>query len=539
MVLPNVRPQGPPLVICKDILMSWYLLTLIIRQKNLQIGQNQDSDPVNQDHSLLCLSEDTRSGQDQNLQIHKQASSKPGEIEVMEWSPIEARDDWVISITEKLEQGHADQDKISSRKLCIYKVPRYLQGNSNRSSYIPQTVSLGPYHHGEEQTRPMECHKWCAVNMLLTRTKQGIKFYINAMRELEEKARACYQGPIGLSSNEFTEMLVLDGCFVLELLRGAHEGFSKLGYGRNDPIFAMRGSLRSIQRDMIMLENQLPLFVLNRLLELQLGTPMQTNFVTQLTIVFFDPLMPTDVIVSSFHPLDDELISRSFHPLADMIELHCLDVYRRSLLQQSRQPELRLQRSRWSREMHTVDKRYQQLIQPLAELRDVGIKFRRRKTDRFWDIRFENGYLEIPKLHLSLTCHVDSSNDITSYIIFMDNLIDSPQDVSYLQYCGIIEHWLGNYSEVADMFNQLCQEVVFDSKNSCLSQMTNEVNRHYNRKWNVLKAVLKWNVWKKNLKQKYFDSPWAYISFLAAVFLLVLTFSQSYFAAYAYYKPPS
>jgi hypothetical protein len=121
----------------------------------------------------------------------------------------------------------------------------------------------------------------------------------------------------------------------------------------------------------------------------------------------------------------------------------------------------------------------------------------------------------------------------------MDNLIDSPQDVSYLHYCGIIEHWLGNASEVADMFNQLCQEVVFDSQNSYLSQLTNQVNRHYNRKWNVLKAVLKWNVWKKTLKQKYFDSPWAYISFLAAVFLLVLTFSQSYFAAYAYYKPPS
>ncbi|CAN6818751.1 unnamed protein product [Brassica oleracea var. botrytis] len=28
-----------------------------------------------------------------------------------------------------------------------------------------------------------------------------------------------------LSSNEFIEMLVLDGCFVLELFRGAVEGF--------------------------------------------------------------------------------------------------------------------------------------------------------------------------------------------------------------------------------------------------------------------------------------------------------------------------
>ena len=42
-------------------------------------------------------------------------------------------------------------------------------------------------------------------------------------------------------------MMVLDGCFVLELFRGVAEGFKKLGYPRNDPVFAMRGSMHSIQ----------------------------------------------------------------------------------------------------------------------------------------------------------------------------------------------------------------------------------------------------------------------------------------------------
>ncbi|KAI3497878.1 hypothetical protein L1887_33477 [Cichorium endivia] len=41
---------------------------------------------------------------------------------------------------------------------------------------------------------------------------------------------------------------------------------SKKGYPRCDPVFAMRGSMHSIQRDMIMLENQIPLFILDRLL---------------------------------------------------------------------------------------------------------------------------------------------------------------------------------------------------------------------------------------------------------------------------------
>lgn len=34
-------------------------------------------------------------------------------------------------------------------------------------------------------------------------------------------------------------------------------------------------------------------------------------------------------------------------------------------------------------------------------------------------------------------CHANSSNDITSYVIFMDNLINSAEDVSYLS-CTIV-----------------------------------------------------------------------------------------------------
>ncbi|KAF6136464.1 hypothetical protein GIB67_035023 [Kingdonia uniflora] len=118
----------------------------------------------------------------------------------------------------------------------------------------------------------------------------------------------------------------------------------------------------------------------------------------------------------------------------------------------------------------------QQLIHCVTELREAGIKFKKRKMDRFWDIKFENGVLHIPRLlvhdgtkSLLLNmiafeqCHLDCSNCISSYIIFMDNLINSPEDVGHLHYHGIIEHWLGSDTEVADLFNGLCQEVVFDT----------------------------------------------------------------------------
>ncbi|KAG2329457.1 hypothetical protein Bca52824_000637 [Brassica carinata] len=41
---------------------------------------------------------------------------------------------------------------------------------------------------------------------------------------------------------------------------------------------------------------------------------------------------------------------KAFDPFADMGELHCLDVFRRSLLRSSPKPEPRLSRKRWSSE---------------------------------------------------------------------------------------------------------------------------------------------------------------------------------------------
>ncbi|CAA7055907.1 unnamed protein product [Microthlaspi erraticum] len=501
------RRNNPPSFINKDMslihknMLTWYFITLLMRRK---------------------------------LQTRNQ-------------QPEETREEWVVSIKDRMEEALRDDATTSWDKLCIYRIPHYLQEKDNKS-YSPQIVSLGPYHHGKKHLLPMDRHKWRAVNMVVARTKQGIEMYIDAMKELEERARACYEGPIGLSSNMFTEMLVLDGCFVLELFRGSDEGFTELGYARNDPVFAMRGSMHSIQRDMVMLENQLPLFVLNRLLELQLGPRNKTGLVAQLAVRFFDPLMPTDEPLTKTVELNlDNSFEKQkfFNPIADKDkeELHCLDVFRRSLLRPSLKPEPRLSRNRWSWKTRVADKRQQQLIHCVTELREAGIKFKRRKTDRFWDIKFKNGYLEIPKLLIhdgtkSLfsnliafeQCHIDSSNDITSYIIFMDNLIDSPQDVSYLHYCGIIEHWLGTDSEVADMFNRLCQEVAFDPQNSYLSQLSNNVDRNYSRKWNVLKAIL---------KHKYFNNPWAYFSFFAALVLLILTLLQSFFSAYPYIMPSS
>lgn len=303
----------------------------------------------------------------------------------------------------------------------------------------------------------------------------------------------------------------------------------------------------SIRRDMMMIENQIPLFVLEKLISLQLGDPNQKSIIAELAIIFFDPLSPIDepLTARQLTKLKSSLDGNSvaFHPLSDQAGLHCLDVFRRSLLRKGPEAVPRHWFRKWSRRNLVADHRRTQLIHSVTDLREAGVKFRKRKTDRFWDIKFKNGVLYIPRLlvhdgtkslFLNLVafeqCHLDCTNDITAYVVFMDNLIDSAEDVNYLHYCGILEHWLGKDAEVADMFNHLCQEVVFDINDSYLSKVSEDVNRYYNHRWNA---------WRSSLKHKYFYNPWAVISFLAAVFLLLLTAGQTFYSVFGYYKPPN
>ncbi|KAL5574611.1 hypothetical protein UlMin_016310 [Ulmus minor] len=208
--------------------------------------------------------------------------------------------EWVISIREKLEQACQYDVAGTWAKLFIYRVPHHLREGDDKA-YFPQILSLGPYHHGRKCLRKMDRHNWRSLHRGLKRTNHDITLYLNSIKELEEQAQSCYEGPINLSSNEFVEMMVLDGCFVLELFR----------YPKNDPIFAMRGSMHSIQRDMIMLENQIHLFILDWFLGLQLGDPDQRGFVA-----------------NDRNKLESSLVyTTTFDPLFDQSGLHCLDVF--------------------------------------------------------------------------------------------------------------------------------------------------------------------------------------------------------------------
>ncbi|XP_040996201.1 uncharacterized protein LOC121242367 [Juglans microcarpa x Juglans regia] len=111
----------------------------------------------------------------------------------------------------------------------------------------------------------MKEHKLRYLYQMLKRTEGSVETYIATMKELEKGARNCYGEHISHTSEEFVEMMVLDGCFIIELFH-KYEIYKKAeDCHEDDPIFQMQWVRSRIARDLLLFENQLPFFVLDKL----------------------------------------------------------------------------------------------------------------------------------------------------------------------------------------------------------------------------------------------------------------------------------
>ena len=85
----------------------------------------------------------------------------------------------------------------------------------NEKVYTPQVVSIGPLHHGKEGLKAMEEHKKRYLQSFLQRTNMSLEHYIIIIRENEARLRSSYAEPIGLCSDEFVKMVLVDTAFLL------------------------------------------------------------------------------------------------------------------------------------------------------------------------------------------------------------------------------------------------------------------------------------------------------------------------------------
>lgn len=150
---------------------------------------------------------------------------------------------------------------------CIFRVHSSL-AEINRRTYRPCIISIGPYHRGEPELEMIQEHKWRYLGSLLSRTQTIGIFLEDIVKEIEPlvpSARECYSEVIHLDADEFIEMMVVDGLFMIELFRKTAR---TVPFEPNDPLVTMAWIFPFFYRDFLHLENQIPYFILERLFDL-------------------------------------------------------------------------------------------------------------------------------------------------------------------------------------------------------------------------------------------------------------------------------
>ncbi|KAK4792619.1 hypothetical protein SAY86_023054 [Trapa natans] len=165
----------------------------------------------------------------------------------------------VISLREELE-------KLSplTPNHCIYRVPKQLH-IKNPAAYTPKVVSIGPIHHKREGLEAMEEHKQRYMQFFLERVKISLEDYAEFVMIREGRLRECYSDTINYKSNEFVKIMMIDSAFVYEML-------VRINYGVDEScrIFNRPYLVTNVMEDLLLLENQIPLFILNDLFELDM-----------------------------------------------------------------------------------------------------------------------------------------------------------------------------------------------------------------------------------------------------------------------------
>ncbi|XP_015697683.1 UPF0481 protein At3g47200-like [Oryza brachyantha] len=429
----------------------------------------------------------------------------------------------------------------------IYRVPEYMKKMTNPDAYQPQLVALGPFHHGEPALQPMEAHKRRAVEGLVNRCGKPKEEFLAAVEEIAEQLRDAYEDlDEEWRGERFVELMVTDGCFLLEITMMFLLGGDINGYEPEDPVYSRHGCLYldTVISDMLVIENQLPLLLLQKLTFVAGPEtfPDEDGDIHRqvIQLLLADTITPTTPVNDiGVHALDvlQKIISGTCQNLEGSVE----GSPHRSKSSTELQPlagdlDVRSDQHVKQYDHSTPSPR----MRTAAELHEAGIHFKVSTGFGFADtVSFKGRVLHVPKIRLYDNAermflnlmaferlHPGAGNDVNSFVWFMDELINTAKDVRLLKSKGIIEHGLGSDKAVADLINKtLTKGAVMGSYS--LNEVIKEVDAYCKKPWNR---------WRADLIHTYFNNPWVFISLVAATTLVITALIQTIYSALSFNK---
>ncbi|CAL2240903.1 unnamed protein product [Prunus armeniaca] len=409
-------------------------------------------------------------------------------------------------------------------KRCIYRVPNKLR-KVNEAAYTPQLISIGPFHHGKPELKDMENHKRIYCENFFTGTiNQGDNF-------------------------DFSEVILVDALFIIQLFMMDSEN------PENDyHILRSRWLRKAVEQDLILLENQLPYFLLQDLYNFAMPVSCfyprnevqaQEQGNRQQRCFDLDKICYCLPCCRRSHPHDHSVLTveaaKSVHPFLKLTcdffnsysegksvrkgvtIKHFTDLVRHFLCP--------------AEEITWVDTPIKN-IYDARKLKAAGVNFRLLKEvgfvikgDESHDCNFNLACFTSMDLKLTLFCVKDKTECIVrnvmaleqflypdsayicEYFLFMDKLVDTVEDVNLLIESGILVNKIGCNETVANLINKLCVQIMDDV--SCYGGVCGQLNKHY--------GISFWNRHVAILKGVYFKDLWTGSSTILGLFVLVFS----------------
>ncbi|CAI9270981.1 unnamed protein product [Lactuca saligna] len=398
------------------------------------------------------------------------------------------------------------------RPPSIFMVPR-LYRDLNSRSFTPSLVSIGPLHRRDKNLQKFEVQKMPYLHYLLdlstSNPEQTLQECVQKVSTKIEQIKACYEESTTYNDDELARMMVIDACFILYFIHLLSQ---------HDGPFQGNWSIAPLTvRDLVLIENQIPFFVLKDIFES--------------TILHFKPntsLTNHIKILLRYYNFFGEYIITSNISVETTDHDHILGFLHKFLQPTNDFPSA----------SYSYPKRHSAL-----ELDRAGVNFRPNE-DVNWVIAMEmklprfswfpwfwcKPTLRMPKLHVHDNTELIIRNlimyeqaclltrYITAYAWAMDMLIDTAEDVAKLIKSGVLINDCGSNENAANMINRICEDVALDG--FYYHQEWQDLDTYYNRYWPNAAA---------GLKRTYFSSPWHMVAVFAGIILFILTIVQTIF----------
>uniref|UniRef100_A0A7N2N2G7 Uncharacterized protein n=1 Tax=Quercus lobata TaxID=97700 RepID=A0A7N2N2G7_QUELO len=468
--------------------------------------------------------------------------------------------------------------KNQSQTPKIQKVIFYLREQDDfHKNYEPKVVSLGPIHHGKPNYHLGEKYKLRLTNAFIKGSGKSMQDLYKKIKEKINELRTCFEEEVteDYDDEALTSILLVGGCAILQYLYCATKNrFKELNIKTDSVAFG--------QQDLFLLENQLPYCLLTLLMSssvkekelrnsietyidwhVNVPEDQQSNWLSWRHCPRSKPQQAksekedshdeeqtqaqSEKEKSHNEPQQAQSAKEESHdeekPQAHTISVaqapepvHLLDNLRTRMLHGPKYiPDGTV--SKINQNIQNVQE-YWQSYRNVQELKTAGIHLKRGKNCYLSEIKFTKQFLFRGQLHLppivvddstrpkflNLIAYercLDFENDfgVTSYISFLDSLIDEANDVKMLRKAQILHNFLGSDEEVAKLFNEIGNDLVPNIE--IYRDVRSQIQKHYRSKWMT---------WIAQVFHDHFSSPWTFIAFFGVLLALALTITQTWYA---------